>query len=98
MAYVHHQVSEVITRRDTYIGREQLREFCEELTGQVRGLKTMTRDDRSQWVYFDGELMVRGWVGYGDFQSSREGDKKFVVCARGISATASTATTMSSIT
>ena len=84
MAYVHHQVSEVITRRDTYM-REQLREFCEELTGQVRGLKTMTRDDKSQWVYSDGELMVRGWVGYGDFQSSRDGDKKFVVCARGIS-------------
>jgi len=85
MTYVHAQVSEITTPPDRYIGPEKLREFCEELTGQVRGLKTMTRDDRSQWVYFDGELMVRGWVGYGDFQSSREGDKKFVVCARHIS-------------
>jgi hypothetical protein len=37
------------------------------------------------WVYVDDELMTRGWIGYGDYQTSRHGDPKFAVYARNIS-------------
>ncbi len=85
MAYKHKQVSDINTHQPQFFHHYTLQLFCEELTKQMRGVKTTPRDDKSQWVYADGELLVRGWVGYGDYQSSRYGDPKLVVCARGIS-------------
>ena len=85
MAYKHKQVSDINTHQPQFFHHHTLQLFCEELTKQVRGVKTTPRDDKSQWVYVDGEMMARGWVGYGDYQSSRYGDPKLVVSARGVS-------------
>jgi len=50
----------------------------------MRGVYTKTRDNTSAWVCMDNEPMVLGWVGYGDYQTSKSGDPKYVVCARDI--------------
>jgi len=47
-------------------------------------VKTVPRDRNTSWVYRDGDLMAIGYIGYGDFATSVNGDNKFVVCARGI--------------
>ena len=47
-------------------------------------VKTVPRDRNTSWVYRDGDLMAIGYIGYGDFTTSVNGDNKFVVCARGI--------------
>lgn len=85
MPYKHKQVSDINTHQPQFFHHHTLQLFCEELTKQMRGVKTTPRDGKSQWVYVDGEMMARGWVGYGDYQSSRYGDPKLVVYARGIS-------------
>lgn len=85
MTYKHKQVSDINTTQPQFFHHHELQLFCEELTKQMRGVKTTPRDSRSQWVYVDGEMMARGWVGFGDYQSSRHGDSKFVVSARHIS-------------
>jgi hypothetical protein len=61
-----------------------LTELCQAVCRNDRNLKTMPRNPRSAWVYAEGELFVRGWVGWGDFQTTQHGDNKFVVCARDI--------------
>lgn len=58
--------------------------FCSQLESTMRGIKTLYRNSKSAWVYRDGEYMTLGWIGYGDFQTSKSGQPKFVVYARGI--------------
>lgn len=59
--------------------------FRKELERTVRGVKTLYRDTKSAWVYMDGEYMTMGWIGYGDFQTSKNGADKYVVYSRTIS-------------
>ncbi len=66
-----------------------LTDFRREVESTLRGVKTVLRARAAgkadtAWVYVEGESMVRGYIGYGDFQSSRHGEKKFAVFARGI--------------
>ena len=42
-------------------------------------VKTVPRDRNTSWVYRDGDLMAIGYIGYGDFATSVNGDNKFVV-------------------
>jgi len=69
---------------DTRTHPHQLQEFAQALHCANRDLKTAPRNDKSLWVYVEGELFARGWIGHGDFQTSRHGDPKFAVYARGI--------------
>lgn len=83
MSFKHTPVAglHIDTRTQPY----QLEEFAQALRRTNRKLKTAPRDDTSMWVYADDEPMTRGWIGYGDYQTSRHGDPKFAVCARSIS-------------
>ena len=58
--------------------------FRRELECTMRGVKTLWRDEKSAWVYMDGEYMTIGWIGYGDFQTSKNGASKYVVYSRTI--------------
>ena len=83
MTYKHTSIAGL--QIDTHMTRlHQLQEFAQALHGANRDLKTAPRNDKSLWVYVEGELFVRGWIGHGDFQTSRHGDPKFAVYARGI--------------
>mgnify|MGYP003645181743 FL=1 len=61
-----------------------LAKFRKELERTVRGVKTLYRDTKSAWVYMDGDYMTMGWIGYGDFQTSKSGENKYVVYSRTI--------------
>ena len=63
---------------------QELKNFRIRLQKEMRGVYTKTRDNTSAWVCMDNEPMVLGWVGYGDYQTSKSGDPKYVVCARDI--------------
>ena len=63
---------------------QELKNFRIRLHKEMRGVYTKTRDNTSAWVCMDNEPMVLGWVGYGDYQTSKMGDPKYVVCARDI--------------
>jgi len=63
---------------------QELKNFRTRLRREMRGVYTKTRDNTSAWVCMDNEPMVLGWVGYGDYQTSKSGDPKYVVCARDI--------------
>ena len=63
---------------------QELRNFRIRLHKEMRGVYTKTRDNTSAWVCMDNEPMALGWVGYGDYQTSKSGDPKYVVCARDI--------------
>ena len=83
MTYKHTLVSGLQT--DTRTQPYELQEFAQALHRSDRKLKTTPRDNKSLWVYVEGELFVRGWIGFGDYQTSRYGDSKFAVYARSIS-------------
>jgi len=61
-----------------------LRTFRKEVERSIRGVKTLYRDTKSAWVYMEGEYMTMGWIGYGDFQTSKNGPSKYVVYSRTI--------------
>jgi len=61
----------------------RLREFARTVERAMR-VKTVPRDRNTAWVYRDKDLMAIGYIGYGDFTTSVNGDNKFIVCARGI--------------
>ena len=63
---------------------QELKNFRTRLRREMRGVYTKTRDNTSAWVCMDNEPMALGWVGYGDYQTSKMGDPKYVVCARDI--------------
>jgi len=79
---VGEQLGEDLTG-DMYHSQE-LKNFRIRLQKEMRGVYTKTRDNTSAWVCMDNEPMVLGWVGYGDYQTSKMGDPKYVVCARDI--------------
>jgi len=65
----------------------ELKDFCTAIEKSIgaRGVKTVMRTANTAWVYMEGEDMAMGWVGYGDFQTSRTAkDNKYAVYARGI--------------
>ena len=63
---------------------QELKNFRTRLQKEMRGVYTKTRDNTSAWVCMDNEPMALGWIGYGDYQTSKSGDPKYVVCARDI--------------
>ena len=63
---------------------QELRNFRIRLHKEIRGSYTKVRDRTSAWVCMEGEPMTLGWIGYGDYQTSKSGDPKYVVYARGI--------------
>lgn len=69
-----------------YIGTQSdmLLGFCQALCRSDRKLKTKPRTENTTWVYADNELFIRGWIGWGDFQTTRQGSNKFAVYARDI--------------
>lgn len=50
----------------------------------MRGVKLKKRDGASTWVYREDDMYAMGWIGYGDFYTTRYGPKKFVVYSRKI--------------
>jgi hypothetical protein len=64
--------------------RSGLAVFRREVEQSIRGVRTLWRDEKSAWVYMDGEYMTMGWIGYGDFQTSKNGASKYVVYSRTI--------------
>ena len=65
----------------------ELKDFCTAIEKSIgaRGVKTVMRTANTAWVYMEGEDMAMGWVGYGDFQTSRTArDNKYAVYARDI--------------
>ena len=63
--------------------KPQLYEFVRAVEKTLR-VKTIPRCDKTLHVYREGDLMTMGYIGYGDFATSVNGDYKFIVCARSI--------------
>ena len=82
MTYKHILVADMTPYFSTPI--DILQGFCQTIHRSDRKLKTRPRTQNTAWVYAEDELFVRGWVGYGDFQTSRHGDNKYAVSARDI--------------
>lgn len=58
--------------------------FRREVERAMRGAKTMVRTSNTAYVYMDDDPYVLGWIGYGDFQTSKNGKHKYVVYSRDI--------------
>lgn len=58
--------------------------FQQALTSCMRGVKTLYRTPSSSYLYFEGEYMTLGWIGYADFQTSKSGVHKYGVMSRHI--------------
>lgn len=58
--------------------------FRKAVEQSIRGVKTIYRDNKSAWVYIEGDYMTMGYIGYGDFQTSKDGKPKYVVYSRTI--------------
>jgi hypothetical protein len=69
---------------DDHSPSSEVWEFRQEIEKTIH-LKTAYRDNGSAWVYAEGDLLVAGWVGYGDYQTISYGKKKFIVRSRRIS-------------
>ena len=93
MSYKHKTVAEATVESEEYV--ERMRRYNQptavkpELIAfrtaiENNHIKTMHRSENTAYVYIEGEQMVLGWVGYGDFQSTVTGDDKYVVYARNI--------------
>ncbi len=93
MGYKHKTVAEATVESEEYVERtrryNQPTQVKPELIDFRRAIennhiKTMHRSENTAYVYIEGEQMVLGWIGYGDFQSTITGDDKYVVYARNI--------------
>ena len=93
MGYKHKTVAEATVESEEYVERSRRYnqptqgkpEFVEFRTAiENNHIKTMHRTANTAYVYIEGEQMVLGWIGYGDFQSTISGADKYVVYARNI--------------
>tara|TARA_B100000768_G_scaffold170155_1_gene176297 strand:- start:69 stop:998 length:930 start_codon:yes stop_codon:yes gene_type:complete len=95
MSYKHKTVAEATVLSEEYIERVrrhghpnklntnfELVEFRTAIENKY--IKTMHRNANTAYVYIEGEQMVLGWIGYGDFQSTISGASKYVVYTRNI--------------
>ena len=87
--YKHRLVSKAREHTERHLSDvihcQELRNFRIRLHKEMRGVETFSRDRNSAWVCMEGEPMALGWIGYGDYQTSKSGNPKYVVYARGIS-------------
>jgi hypothetical protein len=60
-----------------------LLDFASVVRKEMR-VHTIPRTDNTMHIYRKGELMMMGYIGYGDFATSVHGEDKYIVCARGI--------------
>ena len=65
---------------DRYV---KLKDFASVVRKELR-VKTIQRTHNTMFMYREGELMMMGYIGYGDFATSVHGDDKYIVCARGV--------------
>ena len=88
MSYKHKLVSDAREHAEAHSGdlihSQELRNFRIRLHKDLRGVETFARCRNSAWVCIKGEPMALGWIGYGDYQTSKSGDPKYVVYARDI--------------
>ena len=88
MAYKHKLVSDAREHAERHssdlIHSQELRNFRIRLHKEMRGVETFPRDRSSAWVCMKGEPMALGWIGYGDYQTSKRGEPKYVVYARNV--------------
>ena len=88
MSYKHKLVSKERKHAEAHSGdlthSQELRNFRIRVHKDLRGVETFPRDTKSAWVCIKGEPMVLGWIGYGDYQTSKTGDPKYVVYARDV--------------
>ena len=95
MSYKHETVAEATVKSEEYVSRVhgynkpsalntsfELVEFRTAI--ENNRIKTMHRSANTAYVYIEGEQMVLGWIGYGDFQSTISGADKYVLYARNI--------------
>lgn len=93
MGYKHKTVAEATVESEEYV--ERMRRYNQPTATKPElidfrtaiennHIKTMHRSENTAYVYIEGEQMVLGWIGYGDFQSTVTGDDKYVVYARNI--------------
>ncbi len=68
--------------QDKYV-KPQLYEFARALEKAMR-VKVIPRCNKTLHVYREGDLMIMGYIGYGDFATSVKSEDKFIVCARSI--------------
>jgi len=61
----------------------KLKDFASAVRKEMR-VHTIQRTHNTMFIYRKGELMMMGYIGYGDFATSVHGDDKYIVCARGI--------------
>ena len=88
MSYKHKLVSDARKHAEAHSGdlthSQELRNFRIRVHKDLRGVETFPRCRNSAWVCIKGEPMALGWIGYGDYQTSKSGDPKYVVYARDI--------------
>ena len=93
MGYKHKTVAEATVESEEYVERmrrynqpTQVKPELVEFRTAIENnhIKTMHRSENTAYVYIEGEQMVLGWIGYGDFQSTVTGDDKYVIYARNI--------------
>ena len=93
--YKHETVAEATVESEEYV--ERIRRYSQPSAFNVNPelvefrtaiennhIKTMHRTANTAYVYIEGEQMVLGWIGYGDFQSTITGADKYVLYARNI--------------
>ena len=88
MSYKHKLVSDARKHAEAHSGdlthSQELRNFRIRVHKDLRGVETFPRCRNSAWVCIKGEPMALGWIGYGDYQTSKSGDPKYVVYARDV--------------
>ena len=95
-ANINHKVVHKATRKhdsiiDTYITnplggtRNQntitALEYAKLVCKELRGASYAMKDQMSVWIYREGDTHVMGWVGYGDWQTTKTSKDQFVMYA-----------------
>jgi lysozyme family protein len=91
MSYIKHKMVDFTKnaldwKDTTMVNIKPLVEFAEALRKEIRGIKFASKDDKSLYVFMEGEYMCMGWIGYGDYLKYTSPDQSsFVVYSRHIS-------------
>jgi hypothetical protein len=56
-------------------------EYAKLVCKELRGASYAMKDHKSVWIYREGDTHVMGWVGYGDWMTTKTSDYQFVMYA-----------------
>lgn len=73
------QVSDIEASTDAFSKPIGLDDFQYEISKKLKGIKFKERNQNTLWAYREGESYAMGYIGFGDFRDSRDGEHLYTV-------------------